>query len=1056
MRRLSSPLKRPQILGALATLLMAADYGWLATPVWAQTSTATRTIGLITHDERRASPGYTLMAPKHYGRTYLIDNYGQIINTWDSKYEPGQSAYLLPNGHMIRAAMAPGSGSLGTGGGEGGRLEEYDWDGNLVWEFDYYSSTYAIHHDFKVLPNGNVIALLVERKTRADALAAGFKADLLQNDFLLPDAVVEIEPIRPKGGKVVWEWHVWDHLIQNYDPAKSNYGEAGAHPELVDPNASPRKIPAFWNHMNSIDYNPAFDQILLSVRGNSEVWVIDHSTTAAEAAGHAGGKYGKGGDLLYRWGNPQMYYAGKAADQKLWEQHDAQWIEAGRAGAGNMLVFNNGVNRPGGNLSSADEFAPPNDASGQYEISSGLAYAPSQLTWTYADLTGTKWYESDISGAYRLPNGNTLLCYGTHGVLVEVTQEGEIVWQYVNPVSSTGPMAQGDTSGLDDRGHNQNAVFRVRRYPPGYSGLLGRSLTPKGVIEVSDASTTPVTPIAPGSSNYPEMALIPAGEFQMGDHAGFVDPQHPSDELPIHNVSLDSFYIGVYDVTNSQYIAFLNSASAQGLIEVRDGLVYRKGSTDIYCDTAQFDGSSSIGWDGTTFALADTRGTHPVVGIRWAGAAGYANWLSAELGLDACYDTATWRCDFSKNGYRLPTEAEWEYAARGGQTNPYYVYPWGNDADPARANWPIDASNPYRTGAYPWTTPAGFYNGTLRNKADFAWPGSQSTYQTMNGSNAFGLYDLAGNVWQWVNDWYRADYYSESPASNPKGPDMGAPMPDGLPYHGMRGGNWYNGDQSDPGHARVSNRDPGYYRGPQDPSHPYYHVGFRVARPATGALSPVSAASFSAGSIAPGSIVTAFGNGLAGDAVIVKDSKGVERGVQGLFVWAQQVNFIAPEATATGKATVTLVASGAPIASGSVLVEQLAPGLFSANADGKGVAAAVAVIVAADGSQTSQVVFDVTAPAGSRRGTPIDVSRAGENVYLMLFGTGMRNTTQTAAATIGGLEVAVVGPAAHEQIPGLDQVKLGPLPAALSGRGEVEIALSVEGKPANRVTVTIR
>ena len=444
-----------------------------------------RTVGVITNDEKRAAPGYTLLPPKHNGRTYLIDNAGQVYNTWDSKYEPGQSAYLLPNGHLLRAAMLPSSGAIGTGGGEGGRIEEFDWDGNLVWEFDYSSTTYSIHHDIKLLPNGNIIALLVERKTQAEVLAAGFKPDLLLTDFLLPDAVVEIEPVRPKGGKIVWEWHAWDHLVQNYDRAKNNYGEPAAHPELVDPNASPRKIPAFWNHMNSIDYNAALDQILLSVRGNSEVWVIDHSTTKAEAASHAGGKSGKGGDLLYRWGNPQMYYAGKSGDQMLYEQHDAQWIEAGRPGAGNMLVYNNGVNRPGGNYSSADEFATPVDASGKYSVTSGSAYAPSQLAWTYAGLKGSQWYETDISGAYRLPNGNTLLCYGTHGVLVEVTQSGDVVWQYVNPVTNTGPMFQGDTSGLDDRGHNLNAVFRVRRYPPDYAGLTGRTMTPKGVIELS-------------------------------------------------------------------------------------------------------------------------------------------------------------------------------------------------------------------------------------------------------------------------------------------------------------------------------------------------------------------------------------------------------------------------------------------------------------------------------------------------------------------------------------------------------------------------------------------
>lgn len=797
-----------------------------------------RTVGLLISDAARTSPGYTLLAPKHNGRTYLIDNNGQVIQTWDSKYEPGQSAYLLPAGHLMRAAMmlVPG-GSMG--GGEGGRLEEYDWDGNLVWQFDCATADHSIHHDFKVLPNGNIIALMIERKTLEDAIAAGFNPSLLNDNYLQSDSVVEIEPVRPAGGNIVWEWHVWDHLVQEYDSTKANYGDSAAHPELVDPNASPRRWPAFWNHMNSIDYNAALDQIILSVRGSSEVWIIDHSTTTAEAAGHTGGKYGKGGDLLYRWGNPQMYYAGSQSDQILYEQHDASWVEEERPGAGNILVFNNGVNRPGGNYSSVDEFTPPVDAGGNYALASGSAYEPKQLAWTYAGTGVNRYYESDISGAYRLPNGNTLICYGTHGVLVELTPEKEIVWEYVNPVVKEGPLQQGQTSGLDDKNHNWNAVFKAQRYPPDYPGLADKDLPPKGFIEgygggamlrgIGAASV--YRPRATrGDTKYPELARLPAGEFEMGDHAGFVDPQHPSDEVPLHRVWIDALLAGIYDVTNRQYVEFLNSAYSKGLIEMRGGMVYGKGGADPYCETHEMADYSSIGWDGANFTFIDNRANHPVIGIRWSGAAAYGNWLSDEQGLEPCYDLATWKCDFTKNGYRLPTEAEWEYAARGGHYDPYYNYPWGNDADPARANWPIATDNPYRTGDYPWTTPVGFYDGQLHTRAEFGWPGSQGTYQTGDGANAFGLYDMAGNVWQWVNDWYQADYYSRSPNKNPPGPENGSPMPDGLPYHGMRGGNWYNGDESDPGHARVSNRDPGYFRGPRDPDHPYYHVGFRIVR----------------------------------------------------------------------------------------------------------------------------------------------------------------------------------------------------------------------------------
>ena len=321
------------------------------------------------------------------------------------------------------------------------------------------------------------------------------------------------------------------------------------------------------------------------------------------------------------------------------------------------------------------------------------------------------------------------------------------------------------------------------------------------------------------------MMLIPAGEFEMGDHHNFVDPQHPSDEVPVHTVHIDAFYMSATEATNQQYAEYLNAAMAQGSIEVRNGAVYGKGGNEIYFTTRQADPFSRIGWDGRTFTVLDNRGNHPVTSVRWFGAAAYTNWLSVKNGLEACYDLATGKCDFSKKCFRLPTEAEWEYAARGGQYNPYTIFPWGDDADNAKANWP-NSGDPYEVGELPWTTPVGFYNGELRRKADFSWPGNQATFQTHNGVNGYGLYDVAGNVWEWVSDWYGRDYYSTSPRDNPRGPDSGSPMPDGKPYRGMRGGNWYNGEN---GHARVANRNPSYFRGPQDPNHPYYHVGFRVA-----------------------------------------------------------------------------------------------------------------------------------------------------------------------------------------------------------------------------------
>ena len=444
-----------------------------------------QTVGLFLNNSAKTAPGYVLLPPMHNGHTFLIDNNGQVVNSWYAdNSEPGRMAYLLPNGHLLRSVSLPNSGP-NTGGGDGGRITEYDWKGNLLWQFDYSTPLYATHHDLKYLPNGNVIVLLVETKSITDMTAAGFRPNMLQAgaNVLLPDAIIEVQPIRPTGGRIVWEWHVWDHLIQSYDSTKANYGNPALDPELVDPNASPGQIASFWNHMNAIDYNADLDQIMVSVRGNSKFWIIDHSTTKAEAAGHAGGNYGKGGDLLYRWGNPMMYGAGKSADDMLYQQHDAQWIAKGRPGAGDILVFNNGVNRPGGNYSSVDELVAPVDAKGNYALSAGTAYAPNKLAWTYFGTGAERYFDGDVSGAERQPNGNTLICYGTHGMLEEVTAAGELVWKYANPVVQTGPLLQGQTPGLDQKNQSLAAVFKVRRYAPDYPGLAGQDLTPKGMIE---------------------------------------------------------------------------------------------------------------------------------------------------------------------------------------------------------------------------------------------------------------------------------------------------------------------------------------------------------------------------------------------------------------------------------------------------------------------------------------------------------------------------------------------------------------------------------------------
>ncbi len=500
-----------------------------------------RATGVIINDEE-SFKGYTLFAPINSTMTYLIENEGRIINIWKSDYRPAHSVYLLENGHLLRTgAMGPSGNSTFRGGGSGGHVQEFTWHGELVWDYVYSSENHLLHHDIEYMTNGNVLMIAWEVKNRDELVAAGRNPQTIADRGLWVDHVIEVKPTGKTSGEIVWEWHLWDHVIQDFDSSKANYGDVAKHPELLDLNYNPRRrrIHEDWNHTNSIDYNPELDQIVLSLHTMSEIFVIDHSTTKEEAAAHSGGRSGKGGDILYRWGNPQVYRAGDASDQKLFAQHDATWIEAGLVGAGNIMVFNNGQGRPDGRYSSVDVIVPPIDESGRYNLISGSAYGPKNPDWVYVDENKPDFFSQNISGAQRLPNGNTLICSGASGTIFEVSLEKRIVWKYVYPDSGRGPGPGGfgtgrppmrgpgmamptmrgpggpgmrmpplDRPGMRPPGRQRGPrmrgnmrrgpnygrgpemdgppggleqgtpIFKAYRYGPDYSGLVGRDLTP--------------------------------------------------------------------------------------------------------------------------------------------------------------------------------------------------------------------------------------------------------------------------------------------------------------------------------------------------------------------------------------------------------------------------------------------------------------------------------------------------------------------------------------------------------------------------------------------------
>ena len=437
---------------------------------------AQQTIGLFLNDSLSVN-GYTLFTNNK--TTYLIDNCGFVVNTWESGFSSNTSNYLLENGNLLRTARV---GGIFSGGGIAGRIEMFNWEGDLLWWHHYASPDYHQHHDIEPLPNGNILILAWEARSVAEAIQAGRNSSSIGNEGVWPEHIIEVEMVGNNEINIVWEWHLWDHLVQEYDSEKDNFGIVADHPELVDVNFSTQtgSFPggnADWIHANAVAYHPGLDQIAISSRSFSEVWVIDHSTTSAEAAGHSGGKYGKGGDLLYRWGNPQAYDRGTEDDRTLWVQHNITWIlEEDHPQYGKFLVYNNGAGRPGGNHSTVDVWTPPIDMDGHYSISASDAYGPASADWSFSE---PGFYSANISGVHALPSGHFFVCEGTQGRFFEITQEGQIVWEYINPVSQVnGPMTQGQNP-------TQNPTFRATRYPADYPALEGKDLTPTAPVELN-------------------------------------------------------------------------------------------------------------------------------------------------------------------------------------------------------------------------------------------------------------------------------------------------------------------------------------------------------------------------------------------------------------------------------------------------------------------------------------------------------------------------------------------------------------------------------------------
>lgn len=357
--------------------------------------------------------------PYRQSEIRLLDTQSTVVHTWPTVLFRNGGIDLHADGTLVRGVK------LGISNG----LQRLMLDGTILWEYGTPTGLIS-HHDIEAMPNGNVLMIVEQRKTAAEAIARGRNPATI-GEYILPDGIIEVQPTGPQSGVIVWAWSVWDHLIQDFDSSKANFGVVGDHPELVDINNPVRlNQGAEFTHMNGIDYDPIHDWVVMSSPLHNEIWIVDHSTTTAEAGAHSGGQRGKGGDLLYRWGNPAVYRAGPPSAQMLDFQHDPRFIPPGYPGAGNVTIFDNNL-RAG--VSAVREIVLPLDASDNFILTPGSAYGPTAPVWTYSEK-GV--FSQIMSSAERLPNGNTLVCSGRQGWLFEVTPAGQRVWEYFENVGA--------------------------------------------------------------------------------------------------------------------------------------------------------------------------------------------------------------------------------------------------------------------------------------------------------------------------------------------------------------------------------------------------------------------------------------------------------------------------------------------------------------------------------------------------------------------------------------------------------------------------------------------
>lgn len=364
--------------------------------------------GLEVFNGEKVYDGLILINDASANSVYLMDKTTKIIHEWNLEGKRlGNDATLLDDGRLL--AMLESENPEITLGGYGGLISIMDKEGNVEWSFEYSDENHIAHHDTKMLPNGNILFLSWEKKSIEETNQIGFKT----GTQIIYDAILEINP---QTDEIVWEWHMWDHLVQDFDETKQNFGDVSSNPRLIDINyLEVQNEFGDVSHANGIDYDDDKDLIYLSVNYYSEIWVIDHSTTTTQAKSKNGGNYSVGGDLVYRFGNPSAYK--DINGTRLFDRnHHPNLLDGDKKG--NILIYSNGLNS---NQSTVYELKIPE----KFSLEPNQDNEP-DIIWNF---TNPDLFAGRVSGADMLPNGNILITEGDFGFW-EVSEQGEILWRY--------------------------------------------------------------------------------------------------------------------------------------------------------------------------------------------------------------------------------------------------------------------------------------------------------------------------------------------------------------------------------------------------------------------------------------------------------------------------------------------------------------------------------------------------------------------------------------------------------------------------------------------------